>query len=119
MDACLWIRQKYTGERQHLQQIVLVKLGGCLQKNPSRSMFLTLPKTQLQMDPRPQYKIDILGPIENVVNNLEHSIHTPLLLLEKTFRVCTFRVVVLSRSNSRGQNHSVEKQPGQRWSCLH
>lgn len=49
--------QKDTLEsRQHLPQVVLVKLDSYIQKSEIRSLSLTLHKTQLQMDQGPQLK---------------------------------------------------------------
>jgi hypothetical protein len=42
-------------KRQNLQQMVLLKLDSFMQNNPNKSILITLHKTQLQVDQRPQH----------------------------------------------------------------
>ena len=51
-----------TLEKQALQQLVLVELHVCMSKNPKRSMLITMHKTKLQMDQRPQHKTKYIEP---------------------------------------------------------
>lgn len=47
---------KYTLKKRHLQQMLLGNQDFNMQKNKTKSLFLTLHKTQVQMHQRPQPK---------------------------------------------------------------
>jgi len=51
-------------KRKHLQQMVLVSLDVCMQKNSSRSICLILHNTQVHVDQRPQHKWNTLNMLE-------------------------------------------------------
>jgi hypothetical protein len=54
--------QTHTIEKgKHLQQMVLVYLDVCMEKNANRSVFITLHKTQVQMHQRPQHNRSTLS----------------------------------------------------------
>ena len=69
-----WRSQKYTlNKRQHLQQMMWVKLDSGMYKNPNRSILVTVHKktNSLQMDQRSQHKVSYTLLEEKVGNNLE------------------------------------------------
>jgi hypothetical protein len=49
-------RSTHWKKRQHLQQMLLVKLYFCMLKNANKSILTTPYKTQVQVDQTPQYK---------------------------------------------------------------
>ena len=48
---------------------MLVKLCGCISKKSNISILITLKKTQLQMNQKPQYRTKHIEPIEEKVRN--------------------------------------------------
>ena len=49
-------------KRKHLQQMVLVKLDVNMKNNENRSIYITMHKTRVQMDQRPQNKTNHTEP---------------------------------------------------------
>jgi hypothetical protein len=59
-----WKKKTKTNKQtKKLQLMVLVKLDGCMWKNPNKSLLITLHKVQSQVDQRLQHKTVYTEPV--------------------------------------------------------